>query len=62
MICWPNIFVFFEMKGIMAGKIENECDFQNIRSSINTLDYVGECGVPAKTMYYFPSERIAQFW
>lgn len=62
MICWPNIFVFFEMKWIMAGKNENECYCQNIRSSINTLDYVGERGVPAKTMYYFPSKRIAKFW
>ena len=40
----------------------HERDFPNSGSLYNGTDSGGECGVPAETMYYVPTEKRDNYW
>jgi hypothetical protein len=44
------------------GSGNHERDFPNSGSFYNGTDSGGECGVPAATMYYVPTENRANYW
>ncbi|KAM0836044.1 hypothetical protein ACQ4PT_062558 [Festuca glaucescens] len=46
----------------MLASGNHERDFPNSGSFYNGTDSGGECGVPAATMYYVPTENRANYW
>ncbi|XP_076895163.1 putative inactive purple acid phosphatase 27 [Bidens hawaiensis] len=49
-------------KPYMIASGNHERDFPNSGSFFDTPDSGGECGVPAETMYYVPSDNRAKLW
>ena len=40
----------------------HECDLPGTGSFYRNMDFGGECGVLAETMFYVPGENRAKFW